>query len=339
MAWRHGRWTVEHALPFGATERVGIGDPVHAGDIIASGSALGAATIVRGARGLGIAAGDLGGTRRVATGAEVERGTVLAQTGRRFSRTAIAPFAGRLVHVTADGDFVVAPVLERWAVRATLDGEVTGSDASGVTIEGTAWCLQGLAAYGPDAVGELRLAVDAPVDEVAPTRIDVRSRGAILIGGARMAAEAITRAHACGVAGVVAGAAPAGGLRVVYGDDVTADGLPTRDDRPTVLCLIGFGTAALPNELFRPLVGLAGARAAIHTASARLFVFAAPDAVSGGEPPAIALADDHSGVRPLNAPGELAGVIRFPREVESEALMTGAGPVPLANVLPFDARR
>ena len=339
MAGRHGRWTVDHALPFGVTERVGIGDPVHAGDIIASGSALGAAIVVPGARRLGIPAGDLASARRVATGALVERGTVLGRTRQRFPRTAVSPIDGRLVHVTADGDFMVAPVLGRWAVRATLDGEVTRSDASGVTIEGTAWCLTGLAGYGPDAVGELTLAVDAPVDELAPTRIDVRLRGAILIGGARMAAEAITRAHACGVAGVVAGAAPAGGLRVVYGDDVTADGLPTRDDRPTVLCLVGFGTAALPNEVFRPLVALAGARAAIHTASARLFVFAAADAVSGGEPPAIALADDHSGVRPLDAPGELAGVVRFPSEVESEALMTSAGPVPLANVLPFDAKR
>lgn len=339
MAWRHGRWTVDHALPFGATERVGVGDPVHAGDIVASGSALGAATVVPGARQLGIPPGDLASARRVATGAEVERGTVLGRTGKRFARTVVAPIAGRLVHVTADGDFVLAPVLERWAVRSTIDGEVTRSDASGVTIEGTAWCLTGLAGYGPDAVGELTLAVDAPVDELSPTRIDVRLRGAILIGGARMAAEAITRAHACGAAGVVAGAAPAGGLRVVYGEDVTADGLPTRDDRPTVLCLIGFGTAALPNEVFRPLVALAGSRAAIHTASARLFVFAPADAVSGGEPPAIALADDHSGVRPLDAPGELAGVVRFPSEVESDALMTAAGPLPLANILPFDAKR
>lgn len=339
MAWRYGEWTVDHALPFGATERAGVGDPVHAGDILAWGSALGAGTVVRGSRHLGIPADDLASARRVATGAEVERGTVLARTGRRFAGTVVAPFGGRLVHVTAEGDFIVAPVLERWSVRATLDGDVTRSDASGVTVAGAAWCLQGLAAYGPDAVGELTLAVDAPVDELAPTRIDVRLRGAILVGGARMAAEAITRAHACGVAGVVAGAAPAGGLRVVYGDEVTAHGLPTRDDRPTVLCLIGFGTAALPNEVFRPLVALAGARASIHTSSARLFVFAAADAVSAGEPPAIALADDHAGLRPLDTPGELAGVVRFPSEVESDALMTSAGPVPLANVLPFDAKR
>lgn len=339
MAWRYDRWAVDHALPFGVTERVGVGDPVHAGDIVASGSTLGAAVLVPGARRLRIPAGDLGSARRVATGAEVERGSVLARTGRRFARSAVAPIDGRLVHVTAEGDFLVAPVVERWAVRATLDGQVTRSDASAVVIEGSAWCLPGLASYGPDAVGELTLAVDAPVDELAPSRVDVRLRGAILIGGARMAAEAVTRAHACGAAGVVAGAAPAGGLRVVYGDDVTADGLATRDDRPTVLCLIGFGTAPLPNEVFRPLVALAGHRAAIHTASARLFVFAPADAVAAGDPPAIVLADDHASVRPLDAPSEFVGLVRFASEIESDALMTAGGPVPFANVLPFDAKR
>lgn len=339
MAWRHGVWTVEHELPFGAADRVELGAPVVAGDVLASGSVLGASTTVRGARRVGVAADRLGTVQRTALGATVTRGTLLAGSGKRFSRSATAPFDGRLIHVTAEGDFVCAPVLGRWLVRATLDGTVVRSDPAVVTVEGPAWCLSGLAGYGPDAVGELALAVDAPMDDLSPSRIDVRLRGRILVGGARMAAEAITRAHACGAAGVIAGAAPAGGLRVVYGDDVTADGLATRDDRPTVLCLVGFGMAALPDEIFRPLVGFEGSRAAIHTASARLFVFAPEDAAVAGEPPAIALAGDHSGVRPLGSPGELAGVVRFPSEVECEALTTESGPVPLANVLPFDAKR
>lgn len=133
-----------------------------------------------------------------------------------------------------------------------------------------------------------------------------------------MAAEAITRAHACGVSGVVAGAAPAGGLRTVYGDDVDARGRPSIDDRPTVLCLIGFGSGPLPGAVWDPLVAFAGARASIHATSARLFVLAAQDAVTvPAATPLLALADDHGSVRPV-APGE--------------------DPLP-ANVLPFDAER
>jgi hypothetical protein len=230
--------------------------------------------------------------------ADVRRGSILARTGRRFARAATSPIDGRLVHITADGDLCVSAVVDEWRVRSTIDGVVSRSDPAVVAIDGECWALHGIAAYGPDAIGELALAVDAPADPLAPGRLDVRLRDRILIGGARVAAEAITRAHACGVAGLVAGAAPAGGLRVVYGDDVDAHGRQTFDDRPTVLCLLGFGSAPLPSAVWDPLVSLAGERAAIHTASARLFVLAPSHRVEVAEAvPVIALADDHASVR------------------------------------------
>jgi len=168
----------------------------------------------------------------------------------------------------------------------------------------------------------------------------VRLRDRILVGGARISAEAITRAHACGVSGLVAGAAPAGGLRAVFGDEVTAGGLVTREDRPTLLCLAGFGSAALPPQVFFPLVALAGSRAAIHTASARLFVFAPPEAAADvPDPPSLALAGDYGGVRPLEAQSEPAGLTAFASEVACDAISTGQGAVPYANVRPFDAPR
>jgi hypothetical protein len=187
-------------------------------------------------------------------------------------------------------------------VGATLDGVVARSDDAVVEVEGEAWCLQGAAAFGPDAIGEITLGVDGPEADLAATRIDVRLAGRIIVGGARVSAEVITRAHACGVAGLVAGGVPPAGLRVVYGDTVTAAGSPSRDDRPTVLCLMGFGSAVLPRAVFEPFATLAGARAAIHTGSARLFVFSTADigrveapspdvAVRGEGPAAYAPAD------------------------------------------------
>src|SRR6266576_5575724 len=95
---------------------------------------------------------------------------------------------------------------------------------------------------------------------------------------------------------LVAGGVPPAGLRVVYGDTVTASGAPSRGDRPTVLCLMGFGSAVLPRAIYEPFAALAGSRASIHTASARLFVFStadigrtetpAPDVAITGEGPA-----------------------------------------------------
>ena len=307
MTWRYGTWTVEHALPVGAAWRSEEAEAVRAGDAIARGAFVTTVHVVEAARQIGVAARDLDRVLRLRPVVDVRRGTILARTGRRFSRASSSPIDGRLVHITADGGLLISPIVDEWTVRSTIDGTVTRSDPAAVAVEGACWALQGLAGYGPDAVGEIALAVDDPSEPLAPGRIDVRLAGRILVGGARTAAEAITRAHAVGVAGLVAGAAPAGGLRVVYGDDVDARGAPSFEDRPTVLCLTGFGSGPLPAEVWGPLAALAGERASIHTASARLFVLAPADATTVPDRmPLLALADDHASVRPV-ADGEPLG--------------------------------
>jgi hypothetical protein len=339
-SWEYGRWSADHALPLGASERVGVGDHVNAGDVLAAGSVLGTAVRTSGARRLGLDVGDLERVLRVPVGMEVASGTVIARTGRRFARAVSAPLDGRFLQVGADGDLYFAPVLGRWVVRGTLDGTVTRSDDATVTVNGDAWCLGAVAAYGPDAVGELTLGVESPDDELAPARVDVRLGGRIMVGGARVSAEAITRAHACGVTGLVAGAANAAGLRVVYGEAVTAAGAPGREDRPTVLCLVGSGVARLPPAIFDPLVALAGSRAAIHTASARLFVFASPDATEiPTEMPTLVLAGDYSAVRAFAGSCEPAAVHEFASEMVAPALQCGADIVPAANVRAFGGER
>ena len=285
MTWRKERWSADHPLPIGVTNRAQVGDLVRAGDIVAAGATLAAALRVPGARRLGLSPADFERELRVRVGSDVVAKTVLARVGRRFARSVTAPIDGRLLHVTVDGDVYIAPIVDRWTVRATLDGVVARSDDAVVEVEGEAWCLQGAAAFGPDAIGEITLGVDGPDVDLAPSRIDVRLAGRIIVGGARVSAEVITRAHACGVAGLVAGGVPPAGLRVVYGDTVTAAGSPSRDDRPTVLCLMGFGSAALPRAVFEPFAALGGARAAIHTASARLFVFSSADIGRAETPP------------------------------------------------------
>jgi hypothetical protein len=285
MTWRRERWSADHPLPIGVTKRAQVGELVRAGDIIAAGATLAGALRVPGARRLGLSPSDFDRELRVRVGSDVVAKTVLARVGRRFARSVTAPIDGRLLHVTVDGDLYIAPIVDRWTVRATLDGVVARSDDAVVEVEGEAWCLHAAAAFGPDAIGELTLGVDGPEADLAPTRIDVRLSGRIIVGGARVSAEVITRAHACGVAGLVAGGVPPAGLRVVYGDTVTASGAPSRDDRPTVLCLMGFGSAVLPRAIFEPFAALAGARAAIHTASARLFVFSTADIGRAETPP------------------------------------------------------
>lgn len=338
MTWRYDEWTAVHPLPLGASERASVGQSVSAGDVVATGTVYGSPLRVAGARKLGVAGHDLGRVMRVSPGAEVEKGAIIARTGRRFARAVAAPIAGRVAHVRGDGDLYLAPVVARWSVRATLDGTVIASTDAAVTVHGSAWCLQGVAAYGPDAVGALTLAVEGPADDIAPSRIDVSQRDRILVGGGRCTAEALARAHACGVAAIVAGAVPASGLRALFGDDVTAHGAPTLADAPTVLCLVGFGVAQLPASIFAPFRELDTTRAAIHTASARLFVFAGA-AATVSVPATLALVGDWGAVRPLDGATLPADDASFPSERATTAVATDDGLIPAANVIALDAAR
>ena len=333
MSWGYGTYRARHTLPLGVAQIAAVGQTLRAGDILAAGMSYGPPVRIEAARRLGVMPADLDRVLRVAPGTVVERGALLGRAGRRFARAVSAPIEGRVIHIRADGDIELAPITGRWIVRSTLDGVVTSADETEITVEGTAWALQGVAAYGPDAVGELALAVDRPTDEMQPSRIDVRQRERILIGGARASAECIARAHACGVAAVVAGAVPAGGLRVVFGAEVSAHGSPSRDDLPTVLCLLGFGHAPLPPQLFAPLAAVAGTRAAVHTASARLFVFAPADAMTvSTPPPSLALVGDWGALRPLDGPASSTDALTFPSEITAPAVLTPDGPIPAANV-------
>src|SRR5438445_131715 len=163
MTWRRERWSADHSLPIGVTKRAQVGELVRAGDIIAAGATLAGALRVPGARRLGLSPADLDRELRVRVGSDVAAGTVLARVGRRFARSVTAPIDGRLLHVTVEGDLYIAPIVDRWTVRATLDGVVSRSDDAMVEVEGEAWCLQGAAAYGPDAIGE-RPGAQAPLD-------------------------------------------------------------------------------------------------------------------------------------------------------------------------------
>ena len=150
--------------------------------IIASGATLAGALRVPGARRLGLSPSDFERELRVRVGSDVVTKAVLARVGRRFARSVTAPIDGRLLHVTVDGDLYIAPIVDRWTVRSTLDGVVARSDDAVVEIEGEAWCLHAAAAFGPDAIGELTLGVDGPNADLAPSRIDVRLSGRIIVG-------------------------------------------------------------------------------------------------------------------------------------------------------------
>ncbi|HKW78772.1 MAG TPA: hypothetical protein VJQ09_06695, partial [Candidatus Limnocylindria bacterium] len=128
-------------------------------------------------------------------------------------------------------------------------------------------------------------------------RLDVGWRDRIAFGAARVGGEALTRAHAVGVAAVVCASVSFRALVPIYGDDVSAFGAPSGEDVPTILVTRAFGHAGFDRELLARLAALEGARAAIDSGASCLHVFAAPDASEPLEWRPVALEDDLSGER------------------------------------------
>ena len=132
--------------------------------------------------------------------------------------------------------------------------------------------LRGAFAAGSAARGRLELATD-PFGELRPGGIDVGRAGSILVVGARIDAEALTRARAMGVRGIVVASLPGKELRDFQASE--------RRQRAALHPAPPFGVLALDGAIRRSIAGrrsaallerLAGprGRAARGSAGARL---------------------------------------------------------------------
>ena len=124
----------------------------------------------------------------------------------------------------ADGELlsIVPGQRDRWRIvvgdqRDTVDtpvgGEVVAVRPGGeVRLRVAGRALRGAFAAGVPAHGQLELATD-PFGDLRPGGIDVGRAGSILVVGARIDAEALTRARAMGVRGIVVASLPGKDLR------------------------------------------------------------------------------------------------------------------------------
>ena len=169
------------------------------------------------------------------------------------------PPTGRRHH-NLDGDVeLLAPVpgkRDRWRVIAGAHHDQVESPVAGmvtavvagaeirVRVDGAA--VRGAFAAGAAARGRLALASD-PAGELRAGGIDVARAGSILVVGSRIDAEALTRARAMGVRGVVAASLPGKELRDFQASE--------RRQRASLHPTAPFGVLALDGTIRRPIAG------------------------------------------------------------------------------------
>lgn len=207
---------------------------------------------------LGVPPSELPRRMRAMVGTHVAFRDVLA---RRRRRSVLAPTNGTISAIDPITGFVtLAPDAEPASLAATIKGYVAVLEPNqGITIETAAAIVQGVVGFGPEQWGVLRLLVTDRGDMITAEMVDARSAYSLVIGGAGITADALRKAQAEQVKGVIVGSIEARELRDYLGPQWHGDWqralstgtlTPPSPDAPTLLVTEGFGTHPMSQPLF-----------------------------------------------------------------------------------------
>jgi hypothetical protein len=154
---------------------------------------------------------------------------------------------------------------------------------SGIAVGFGGHALAGVLGLGGPARGRLALATDAS-GEVRPAAIDVGRSGTILVVGARVDAETLTRARAMGVRGIVTASLGAKDLRDFSASETRQRAALHRLPPLAVLVLEGAVRRPISGPAMAVLAALAGAEVAIVSDPPAL-LFEASEAAAIVPPP------------------------------------------------------
>jgi len=134
---------------------------------------------------------------------------------------------------------------QRDPIASPVSGTVTHIHPGGrLLVRARGLALRGALSAGSSAHGRLELATD-PFGELRPGGIDVGRAGSILVVGSRIDAEALTRARAMGVRGIVAASVPGKDMRDFLASE--------RRQRAALHPTAPFGVLVLDGPLRRPI--------------------------------------------------------------------------------------
>ncbi len=142
-------------------------------------------------------------------------------------------------------------------VASPVDGVVVTVGADGLLIRASGLGLTGPVGWGQPVVGRVMIAVAGPDAELRASAVDISAAGAVLVAGARLDIEAVTRARAIGVAGILCGGAVGRELRQLEESDERQRAALHSTTPFGLLALDGFGRRPMPAIAWDLLVAAA----------------------------------------------------------------------------------
>jgi hypothetical protein len=266
------RYRIQRLLPVHGDVIVAAGDQVEAQQVVAQTFLPGDVTPINMAKLLAIPPADVPECMTKRAGETVGAGDLLARTKGIFGwfRTEYkSPVAGTIESISAvTGQVIVRGAPLPVQVKAFLAGRVTGVlPSEGCVLEADVTLVQGIFGIGGEVFGPIRIACERPDQNLSGGLITPAMKGAVVIGGARVTADAIDRARDIGASAIVSGGIDDEDLGRLLGYDLGVAITGSETVGITVIVTEGFGEIAMADRTFALFTSREGDSAAANGAT------------------------------------------------------------------------
>lgn len=259
-------------LPLKGEVLVKVGQLVGPEDVVARTQLPGPAELVNVANQLNVEPADLPEKMIKTEGDSVEQGEVIA-TSKSFFGLFKSEATSKMTATIEKINTVTGQVLLRGPsipveVKAYTSGKVVEViEREGCVVETWGAFVQGIFGIGGETNGELTMACQSPDQQLTPDLITADMAGKVIVGGNRVTSDALKKAIALGVRGVVAGGFDDQDLRAFLGYDLGVAITGTEKLGITLIVTEGFGNIDMAPKTFELLVSQVGKLACINGAT------------------------------------------------------------------------
>lgn len=201
----------------------------------------------------------------------------VASSGRLGRKATTTTYRTRICEHGRDGVTRLAAGAGAVTVMSPASGVVEAITPGRLDLRTGGLALDALVAWGRPAYGRIMVAVDDPQAELPSSRIDVTAAGSILVVGARIDVEALSRARAIGAAAIITGGVASRDLRQLSSSEVRQQAALHAAAPFGLLAFGGFGRTPIPRHVWDLLVAAEGRLAGVLPDSRTLVIDGDPD--------------------------------------------------------------
>ncbi|MDD3102919.1 MAG: hypothetical protein PHY24_01765 [Candidatus Cloacimonetes bacterium] len=261
----------ERILPLKGKVLVTKGTKVKGEDVIAETLLPGKVLPFNLANKLGVTPSQLEKYIKIKAGDKITKKTILAENagflGLGIFRSEVhSPIEGEVENISAvTGQVLLREPRIPVQVKAFMDGIVTKIlPDEGVVIENKSAYIQGIFGIGDETIGEIKVLVETPDEELDAGKIDESCKGKIIVAGSFIPYHVIDSAIKHGAIAIITGGIDDQDIKKLLGYDIGVAITGHENIGLTIICTEGFGKITMAKKTFDLLKKYDGHKASVH---------------------------------------------------------------------------